>query len=264
MSPEISGIMPSDEAQPKTEDLRKGRLVRYLRIQRGIKQELLADEATISSGYLSNIESGEIKNIGCIKTINLAKALGIGIHFWENGLEDTKVFVCFQAKTVENIMNSEAPESLKSALRQYIETLPDPPPSGMTYIDHFPIQQTLSDKLIIKFDERGIPQHEIKRSTGLSQGYISQLMTNPKGEVVDPPFGTIVKLAEALNIDIYDFLDIEEIAPPDWLIKVDAFFRSETVSPETKKRAWQIISLMLDQARDQFFYAPQPQPETQL
>lgn len=264
MSPERNTANPPNEVQPNTEGIRKGAFIRFLREQRGISQNLLADEASISQGYLSQVENEEVQNIGCIRTINLAKALGIGIHFWERGLSDTKVFINIQAKAIENIMNSEAPESIKSALRQYLETLPDPPPSGITYIDHFQAQQKLSDKLRIKRNEQGISQHEIQRSTGLSQGYISHLEGATKKEVKDPAFATIAKLAEVLNFDVYDFLGLQEIIPPDWLTKVDTFFRSETIPPKTKKRAWQIISLMLDQARDQFFYALQPQPETQL
>lgn len=264
MSPERNADSPSVEVQPNTEGLRKGALIRFLREQRGISQNLLADEASISQGYLSQVEYDEIENIGCIRTINLAKALGIGIHFGERGLLDTKVFMNIQAKAVENIMNSEAPESLKSALRQYIETLSDPPPSDITYIDHFQTRQKLSDTLKTRRKELKLHQWEVGLSIEKSQGYISQLEGTTKKEVKDPAFATIAKLAEVLNFDIYDFLGLQEITPSDWLIKVDTFFRSETIPQETQKRTWQIISLMLDQARDQFFYAPQPQPETQL
>jgi len=53
-----------------------GRAIRGLRLEAGLSQEALADEAGIDRSYVGGIERGE-HNLALINIIKIAKALGI-------------------------------------------------------------------------------------------------------------------------------------------------------------------------------------------
>ena len=53
-----------------------GRAIRGLRLETGLSQEALADEAGIDRSYIGGIERGE-HNVALINLVKIAKALGI-------------------------------------------------------------------------------------------------------------------------------------------------------------------------------------------
>jgi transcriptional regulator with XRE-family HTH domain len=53
--------------------------------------------------------------------------------------------------------------------------------------------------------ERGVKQVELARAIGRSRSYVSQLMS---GEVKEPSLSTAYAIADALGVNVQDFLDL--------------------------------------------------------
>lgn len=254
MSPESPITSRPREAFVKPEMLRSGALVLHLREKLGVTQYFLASETGLNQGVISEIEQADSDNrqIGYVTILKLARAVGAGINFWEKGLVDSKVFMVPQARIVKDFMDSDTTSNLKQILSQYLETLPQLEHPDLTYLDYAPTNKELKDKLKERRKELGLTQYQVANSVQTSQGYISQLEGATEVPVKNPPINKITQLAEALKLDIYELADLQDISPPPWVVDIDTFFRAETIPPKTKKLVWQVISSLIEQARDPF------------
>ena len=140
MNKERVPITPTEEQ--KTNEIICGpELVIRQRNILGLSQAQTAREAKITQGYLHQIENGGLINSPSYTVIlNLAKVLGSGINFWEEGLNDKKVFLTHQAHTVnEAIQQTEASLNTTLLLSYVNSAIPEVEDPQLIYIDHFPI-----------------------------------------------------------------------------------------------------------------------------
>lgn len=242
------------EGEMPTEILRGGNLIRSLRESTGWSQKRLAVETGLSQGYLCSIESDKIENPRYKTILSLARALGVGINFYDQGLADTDVFLKPQAKQVAGL-NPQVPTRrlIEDFVPRFIAEVEIP---SVRYIDYLPTYERVGDRILqLRINHPDRPsQGKIASSAGISQGYLSQLeRENAKNPVENPPLIVLRKLARSLDANIYDLLDIKVIEYSSTIVLIDRFFRSSQVPPEAKAKIQQVINATMEVSKDPYF-----------
>ena len=265
MVKERQPIATAKEARNTSETVNGPQLIVQRRKLLGWSQARLARETGLSQGYLCQIELGELVNAPSYKSIiGIAKALGIGINFWEEGLNDKKVFLTHQACVINEFIQLPDTTPVRIALLTYVKlAIPEMEGTNVTYIDHFPTYTRIGDKIADLREKIGYTQKQVWASTEISQGYYSQLegregrKKGDKYKVDSPKIEILESIASVLNTNIYDLLDLTEIEYPELVVRVDRFFRSSQVPPEKKIKAWTTTSSILEQSGDSLLFPPQ-------
>jgi len=229
----------------ETEEKRSpGQILRGIREFYGLSQEKLAQDAQITQGYLSQIETDnpDAKNPGYQKIIRLAKALGQGLRFLE-GQSENRVFLTKQAIHLQDILES-FPDDKKQMIERFIEeTIPQPNYPAQTYIeiDEFQAPNELGSNIRKLRGQK--PQWEIAKGAKFSQGHISTLES---GDAEDPPFSTLERIATALGTSFEELIGIREIEVANAITLFDRYVRSEEIPTEAKKETFDRIATVLE------------------
>jgi len=242
---------PSPEAQ--TETLTRGERLIKLRADIGLSQRELALEASLSQAYLCELERNEADNEGYLTTIALARALGVGINFWESQM-DQRVFLRPEARSINKIIQSPFTTAPGVILLANIESvIPELEDPNLTYIECCLKDQRFGEIISLLRRIQGLTQEQVARGAGLSQGYLSQLENPEKHNLINPSMRAFQEIALILRTDIHDLLDLEQIHYPDVVVHVDRLFRSDQIPPESKKRARAVINSLIDLLKDPTF-----------
>ena len=240
--PIMAGERPTGTAPQESkplESLPGTQLIREVRRLRGFSQSEVAQMTDLSQGYLSQLENGKIHEPGYLTTINLAKALGLGLNFSELDLKDSRVFLMPEARQVLALSQQiDLPERM--SLLTYIRgKMPQLETSNLAYIDQFPKDQSIGEEIKQGRQMFGLSQGGLADAVCISQGHLS---TIENGEVTNPKMGIIRNIAEALGSDIYTFLGLKVVNYPEEVIRVDQFFRNERVPLEVKMVIYGVIA----------------------
>lgn len=264
-----------EPVQP-TDELKRGALVRNIRQSLNLSEEAVATAAGLTQGCLAQIEIGKVTNPSTreirevtkpsARTIRgLARALGLGINFWEEpNSADVHVFLNPYARSLNEILQSNHDQTrqfITFFVHTYVTQVEEP---HLIYIDHFPSGERLADKILRLRQNKGLSQRQAGESSHLSQPAFLSLEHGPaEGRDCNPPIQTLKNISEALGSNLLDLLDIKILEPqPDpTVVLVDRFFRSREIPPETKKKVWQALRSLVELQQDPYLNKPSPIPQ---
>lgn len=225
-----------------------GAIVHRLRFSHNYSQGKLADICYLSQGFICQIESGNVSNPGYRTILALAKALGVGLRFYE-GIQDQRVFLIPEAHEIKTLLDIPLPDSktdLSNQLRPFLEQLPTVEYPTLIYIEHLPSDVFLGRRIFDLRKRTGISQGQLAYQSRLNQGYTSQIEHN---DVKNPSMRTLEGIANELKVSLEELLEIEEINVPAQVTAIDYFFRSEKVSPPDKGKFRQVLRFVLEKIK---------------
>lgn len=242
---EIDLVRKSGEGRIGSSSL--GKRVLGLRNSTGLTQEEFAFEAGLSQGYLSQIENGEVINLGGRTAIYIARASGAGYESFQEGELDTKVFLRPEARKLLYLVTSpELDADRRSAIEMAVDKLLPCIYTPVRYIDIVSKAKPFEQICKTLRNSLGKTQKELAESAELTQAYLSQI---ENGEILDPSLFTLLKISKALNIDAGELLGVRERTYPEEVEAFDRFLRNAEFTEEQKaiilNRFTDVLSLIL-------------------
>lgn len=241
MTPETFGYTP-----PETESEKRtlGQIIRGLREFYGYTQARIASGANISQGYFSQIELDDplAHHPGYQQWIGLAKALGVGINF-DLDQQEQRAFILPQALQIYSALYRDELRIMIGTLREKFNIGPEDSP--ITYIDYSPSYKQIGARILdLRHNHPDhLTQLEVGLRSGTSQPYISQIERSLYG-TRNPSMTNLRAIANALDIDIYDLLEIKEVEYPPGVAYLNRFFRSNEVPVSSKVALVKLVEKM--------------------